>query len=159
MDVDVDIDVDHADSSGAFKVLSIQAIAAFMMGFGWGGLGVIRGWGMPAVVGAVAGVGFGGGMMWLLARMLRWIYGMQSSGTLPLAAALDEEAIVHVVVPAGRAGRGQVRVVIGDRLRYYSAVTDGPAIDSRVPVRVTEINEDNTVTVVPLQNELPPAGS
>jgi hypothetical protein len=27
---------DHTDSSSAFKVLSLQAIAAFLMGFGWG---------------------------------------------------------------------------------------------------------------------------
>ncbi|NTV94050.1 MAG: DUF3108 domain-containing protein, partial [Thiobacillus sp.] len=33
----------HTDSSSAFKILSLQAVAAFLMGFGWGGLGIVRG--------------------------------------------------------------------------------------------------------------------
>src|SRR5262245_46747336 len=42
-------DVHHGDSSEAFKVFSIQSIAAFAMGFGWGGLGAFRGqdWTFP----------------------------------------------------------------------------------------------------------------
>ena len=35
-------------STYAFKVLSVQAIAAFLMGFGWGGLGAFRGGGRTA---------------------------------------------------------------------------------------------------------------
>ena len=32
----------HSDSAGAFKLLSIQGIVAFIMGFGWGGLAAPR---------------------------------------------------------------------------------------------------------------------
>src|SRR5690606_2986536 len=35
-DIDIDIDLDHGDPTDAFKVLSIQSVAAFLMGFGWG---------------------------------------------------------------------------------------------------------------------------
>ena len=51
LDLDFDTDhdgvVEHADSSEAFKVLSIQTLAAFAMGFGWGGLAAYRGSGWP----------------------------------------------------------------------------------------------------------------
>ena len=46
-DVDVDVDlgdaVESGDSTEAFNLLSIQSIAAFFMGFGWGGLGGLIG--------------------------------------------------------------------------------------------------------------------
>jgi hypothetical protein len=59
VDVDFDVDVgdvdaisetggDPGDSTQAFKALSVQAIAAFVMGFGWAGLGALSGlgWGL-----------------------------------------------------------------------------------------------------------------
>jgi hypothetical protein len=48
-DIDGDIDGDFDDSDHAFKVLSIQSITAFMMGFGWGGLGGFKGAGWSVV--------------------------------------------------------------------------------------------------------------
>lgn len=162
MDVDMDgggdVDVDHADPGDAFKILSIQAIAAFAMGFGWGGLAVVRGLGMPALFGIPAGAVTGAGMVWILGKLLAWMYRMQASGTLPVAAALHEQATVHIQVPAQRQGKGSIRVVIGDRQRYYHAVTDGEMIDSYTQVRVTEINDDSSVTVERLRTELPPRG-
>lgn len=158
LDVDVDVDFDHGDSSAAFRVLSIQAIAAFLMGFGWGGLTAVRGWGLPALIGVLVGIATGSAMVWLLAKLLAWIYSMQSSGSMPIAAALLEEATVYISIPAARQGKGSVRVVVGDRQRYYHAVTDSDAIDSRSRVLVTDINEDNSVTVERLPSQLPPSG-
>ena len=45
-----DADAGFDDSGDAFQILSIQTMAAFMMGFGWGGLGAFRGSGLPVVV-------------------------------------------------------------------------------------------------------------
>ena len=88
--------------------------------------------------------------MWLLARMFRFIMGMQVSGNVSTAWALEEVGTAYTHIPGGRSGRGQIRVVINERLRYLQAVTDGDAIDTATRVRVTEINEDNSVTVVAL---------
>jgi hypothetical protein len=151
-------DLHHADSSESFKILSIQAIAAFLMGFGWTGLGVVRGWALPAIVGAGAGFVGGGAMMWILGRMLRWIARLQSSGTLPFEAALYEEGVVYVTVPAGRQGRGTVRVVVNERMQFYPAVTERAALATGTPVRITAVNEDHTLTVERVTPELPAAG-
>jgi len=150
---------DHTDSSTAFKILSIQAIAAFLMGFGWGGLGVVRGWGMPVLAGIGVGVVTGSGMMWILGKLLAWIARMQSSGTLSMESALFEEGVVYVTVPERRLGRGEVRVVVNDRMQYYPAVTDGAALDSQTTVRITAINEDHTLTVERVTPVLPASGA
>lgn len=147
-------DLDHGDSGSAFRILSIQAIGAFLMGFGWGGLGAYRGWGLPVVASVPVGFVVGSAMVWVLGRLLRWIAGLQSSGTVAISAALYEEGVVYTAIPGDHSGRGVVRVVVDDRLRYYNAVTGGDAIESQARVRVTEINPDNTVTVTRVEEGL-----
>jgi hypothetical protein len=149
---------DHTDSGTAFKILSIQAIAAFLMGFGWGGLGAVRGWGLPVIAGVGVGLVTGSGMMWMLGKMLTFIARMQSSGTLPMESALYEEGVVYVTVPARRGGHGSVRVVVDERMQYYSAVTEGDALATGTTVRVTGINQDHTLTVERAVPELPAPG-
>lgn len=147
-------DVDHADSGAQFKLLSVQAVSAFLMGFGWGGLGAYRGWGLPPLLSVPVGVALGVALMWILGRLLRWVAGLQSSGTVEPAAALYEEGTVYNAIPARGGGRGVVRVVVSDRLRYYSAVSEGEPIESQARVRVTAVNDDNTVTVTRIEDDL-----
>jgi hypothetical protein len=150
---------DHTDSSTAFKILSLQVVAAFLMGFGWGGLGVVRGWGMPVLAGIGVGIVTGSGMAWILGKLLLWIARMQSSGTQSMETALYEEGVVYVGIPAQRHGRGVVRVVVDERMQYYPAVTDGAALDTQAPVRITAINDDHTLTVERVTPELPAPGA
>ena len=157
------LDADHGDlghdhSSGAFKFLSLQAISALAMGFGWGGLGAYRGTGLPALIAVPVGLAIGLGMMWMLGWLLAWIARMQVSGTVGIAGALDEEGVVYTDIPARRAGRGTVRLVISDRMRYYQAVTDGEALTTSTAVRVVGINDDNTLTVAPRSRGQLPEG-
>lgn len=153
--VDVDFDADVAadaaegsDSTAAFKVLSIQAIAAFLMGFGWGGLGAFSGSGWSPTVSVLVALAAGLAMMWVLGVLLRFVYGMQSTGNVPMYQALEAEGRVYAQIPAAGAGKGEVRVVIGDRERYYKATSDGAALPTGARVRVVSVNEDdNSVTV------------
>ena len=147
IDIDVDIDTDAGDSSEAFKVLSLQSIAAFMMGFGWGGLGGLRGTGWSLTMSAAFGVAAGAGMVWLLGKMLEAIYRLQSSGNISITQALDREGTVYNAIPAHGQGKGRIRLVIDDRERFYKAITDGEALASHHRVRVLRINDDNSVTV------------
>lgn len=156
--IDADLDAGGGDSGGgagdiddstaAFKVLSLQAISAFLMGFGWGGLGAYRGSGWSPTVAVIVGLVTGVGMMWLLGSMLRMLFRLQSSGNLPIYQALEAEGSVYAQIPAAGEGKGEVRVVIGDRERYYRAITAGSAIPTGAKVRVVSVNEDdNSVTV------------
>ena len=148
MDADADFDAhDAVDSTDAFQVLSFQTIATFLMGFGWAGLGGFRGAGLGVGRSVLFGIAAGSGMVWLLAKLLKLVYGFQSSGTVSIKDALGTEGHVYLQIPGQRQGRGQVRLVIGDRQRYFNAVTDEDAIDSKSQVKIIEVNDDNTVTV------------
>jgi hypothetical protein len=86
-------------------------------------------------------------MVWLLAKLLRTIYGLQSSGNVPLYHALEAEGTVYAGVPAVGRGMGQVRVIIDDREVFYRAVSDGDALPRDEKIRVVAINDDDSVTV------------
>ena len=152
-DAGADVDVDTveageaADSTSAFKVLSVQAIAAFLGGFGWGGLGALQGAGWSPATSALVGLASGVAMMWVLGKLLMFIYGLQSSGNVPLYHALESEGSVYARIPAAGEGKGRVRVVIDDRARFYKAITEGEALPRDAKVRVVSINDDNSVTV------------
>jgi hypothetical protein len=137
----------HSDSGHDFQILSVQSIAAFMMGFGWGALAGYRAmhWEIPASLafGCVAG----GGMVYLLAILLKGMADLQSSGTVSIEGAAGREGDVYVKVPADQKGGGQVRVNIGDRQRIFNAISSGEELPSGTRIRVLKVNSDNTVTV------------
>jgi len=140
-------DAHHGDPGDAFKALSLQGILAFAMGFGWVGLGALKGtgWSWPTSLGvAVAG---GVAMVWLLGVLLKGIYDLQSSGNIPLEAALDHSGTVYANVPARGQGRGQVKLTVNQHQRIYNAVSDDAPIETNTAVRVVKVNEDRTLTV------------
>ncbi len=147
VDADVDADSDGSDSTDAFKLLSIQSIAAFLMGFGWGGVSGIIGldWGLPLSL--LLGVGFGVALVWLLGLLMKAVYGLQSSGNIRIGDAIGLQGTVYAQVPAKGQGKGQVRLVIENRARMYNAASDGESISTNTAVRVIRINDDNTLTV------------
>jgi hypothetical protein len=147
-DVDADVDGDFDDSDHAFKVLSIQSITAFMMGFGWGGLGGLKGAGWSIVNSVAFGVVAGVGMVWMLAKLMQGIYHLQSSGNVPIESTLDAEGSVYVAIPPHGEGKGQVRLIVGNHERFYQAVTDDlEALESRERIRVIGVNDDNSLNV------------
>jgi membrane protein implicated in regulation of membrane protease activity len=142
------VDVHHGDSSEAFKALSVQGIAAFFMGFGWGGLGGLKGteWGwtgamLSALIGGVA-------MVWLLGLLLKAVYDLQSSGNFKIENAIGVEGSVYANIPGHGEGRGQVKIVIDDRQRIFNAVSEGESLPSNTNVRIVKVNDDNTLTVI-----------
>lgn len=147
-DVDIDVDIDGGDSTAAFSFISIQSIAAFIMGFGWGGLIGFKTFGWDVPMSVLSGLAFGMLLMWLLGLMLKAIYNLQSSGTVNPKDAIGMEAMVYANVPANGDGRGKVRVVIRDRARIYNAITEGDSLNSNSRVRVTRVDSDNTLTVI-----------
>jgi hypothetical protein len=98
-------------------------------------------------VSVLLGLAAGSCTVWVLAKLLRLVYDLQSSGTVSIRDALGTEGQVYTQIPGRREGRGQVRLVIGDRQRYFNAVTDDDSIETKSRVRIIEVNDDNTVTV------------
>jgi len=140
-------DTDSGDSTHSFQFLSIQSIAAFIMGFGWAGFAGLKGthW-SPMMVNLVAIAG-GAGMVYLLAMLLRGMSELQTSGTISLNSAIGQEGDVYVTVP-GDGRRGQVRLTVQGRQRIYDAVTQGEELPTGARIRAMKANGDNTLTIV-----------
>lgn len=152
LDLDVDSNHDglpdhHGDPTEAFKVLSIQAFAAFAMGFGWGGLAAFHGsrWTMgPSVL---VGAAMGAGTVWLMCMVFRGVYAMQASGNVDIQRAIGQRGTIEVLVPGTGRGQGRVTLVMGDKQRSFYAVTQGDDLPTNTPVVITAVNEDNTLSV------------
>lgn len=140
-------DVDFSDSDYAFRLLSIQTIGTFIMGFGWGGLAAYKGIPLDVAPSIVIGTLVGAAFVWLLTSLLRFANGLQSSGTVSIRHAIGREGDVYVNIPANNSGSGQVRMTLNDRQRIWNAVTAGEAIATGTRVRVAKVNSDNTLTV------------
>ncbi len=151
IDADADFDIgdggEHLDPGYSFELLSVQAIAAFLMGFGWAGLGGLNGAGWGVTGSIASGVVGGVAMTWVLAMLLRWMYSLESTGNVSIQMALGVEGEVYANLPARGEGHGQVRIVVDSRQRIYNAVSDGDAIPTGSRIRVTEVNSDRTLTV------------
>lgn len=147
-DAPIDEGMDHAESSSILRFLSLQTITAFCMGFGWGGLLGLEtlGYGVGASVGMAVAMGIG--FAWFIVWCFTLMYAMGSSGNISISEALGCEGVSASRIPAGGEKTGRVRLTIGDRQRAYGARTEGDEIHMNVRVRVTRINNDNTVTVV-----------
>ncbi len=146
-DVDLGADVDAGDSTHSFELLSVQSVAAFLMGFGWGGVGGLIGFDWSFPMSMLTGAAFGAGMVWLLGILMKAMYDLSSSGNVNIQDAVGTEGTVYTNVPAKGDGRGQVRVVVNTRARFYNAVSDGDAIVTNSSVRIVRVNDDHTLTV------------
>jgi hypothetical protein len=135
----------HDDS--AFRIISLQSIATFLMGAGWGGIGAFRGSGLSMPVSLIVATVCGVGMVYLFAWLMKGVYDLQTSGNIAPSRLVDHEGQVDVTVPGQRSGLGTVRLVINNRQRMLTAVSEHEPIERGARVRVVRINPDNTVSV------------
>ena len=148
-------DFDHSpdgavgDSVEGLKLLSVRAIVAFLVGFGWtGGLMLVRGIPMVATVAVAFGVGLI--FMGVIFVTMRLLMSLRSDGTLDYRNAIGCTGRVYVTIPAGRAGEGQVEIMIQGRLTTAHALTDSRhALSPQTSVIVTAVENGNLLVVSP----------
>jgi hypothetical protein len=120
LDIDVDIPDDvHSSGIGLF---SSQTIAAFFLGFGWGGVIGLK-LGLHLLIAIFIAFNLGGLLMVLMYLMLVGLLSLQSSGNLDYGKAVGTTGEVYATIPANRAGRGQIQVMISGRLSTVDAET------------------------------------
>lgn len=122
-DLDHSPDGDHTGSTEAVKLLSIRAITAFFVGFGWAGA-LFLGNGAPILAAMIVAVVFGCVFMAIIFLMMRALVSLKADGTLDYANAIGQSGHVYVTIPARRAGQGQVEIMLQGRLITVLAVTD-----------------------------------
>jgi hypothetical protein len=153
--LDADMEVSDVGEGGASGILSIRTIGAFFTGFGWSGAAMLQaghGTGAATFVGIVVGSIF----MALIFYLMAYLHSLRQEGTINYANAVGKIGSVYLPVPPHRKGIGQIEVLVQGRLKIVQAISDSDKkIGNRVAVRVTELVDEQTILVEPLENESP----
>lgn len=144
-------DADHAPSGGAesaVKFLSLRAMVAFAVGFGWAGVLFLgEGRSLTSTIGIAVFTGLM--FMLLIYAVMRFMFSLKADGTLDYQNALGKSGKVYVTIPASRSGDGQIEILVQGRLITATAVTDhAQPLIPHVFVTVTAV-EGNTLVVSP----------
>ena len=142
-DTDFDADVD---------MYTFRNVVNFFLGFGWTAIllqGQIKSKALLLVVSVAVGIALVALVMWLF----KWLSSMQQSGNINVyRAAVGCQGKVYLTIPAERAGEGKVQITIQGAVREYNAITDGDAIKTGTPIKVTEVIDTNTLLVEELNS-------
>jgi hypothetical protein len=153
LDVDLDMDLDHADHPGAeFGWLSIQSVSAFFLGYGWIGFAAYRFLNVGFSGAAVIGVGAGVGVAWLMVWLLRSFLKLQNNTNVSIAQARGMVGEVYVTVPVPGTGRGEVVLVINNSTHTYFAIQEGDEdttpITTHTRVKVRDVDLAGNMLIV-----------
>ena len=115
-------DVSAADTAD-LQFFSFRSVIAFLTTFGWMGVSLCN-TGLHTALVTVIAFACGVVVMLAVALMMRAIYRLQSNGTADIRDALGVSATVYMTVPAARAGKGKVNLMLADSYVEREAVTD-----------------------------------
>jgi hypothetical protein len=144
-------DVTHAGHGGGevLQLFSLRALAAAVAAFGLAGLGARAG-GLP-VWAALGGAALGGvaaliAVAWLMRSLLR----LESDGTVRIAQAVGQSAVVYLRIPGSGEGAGKVQLSLQNRTVELQAVTSQAAqLPTGTDVIIVDVVGPETVEVVP----------
>lgn len=149
MDGDGVADVDMDDPGAEAKLISLQTIAAFMVGFGWIGLVAFRAMELGFLLSVLAGTGAGFAVGYMIYQITRSMMKLQSDANLRLSRVVGLEAPVYIAIPPRDAGSGRIVVVYHDSQHELPACQLGDEpIPTNTTVRIVSVDESGgTVTV------------
>lgn len=145
-DADGDADGGLADSDVSFTVLTFQGVTAFFMMFGLTGLALSKEFNVRAATAIGGGMLVGVFAVWLIAKVMSMMRGLQSSGTIEMKNAIGEKGSIYLTIPPG--GTGKARVTVQGRLLVLNALAkSGEEIKTGAQIEVVEITGDNVLVV------------
>ncbi len=132
---------------GGFHILTLRTVMAFFVSFGWMGVSLANGTIAPWAQMLIS-IGFGLGMMVLVAFLMWGIYRLQADGTADNHNALGSSGTVYLTVPAERVGHGKVNVMLQGAYVERDAVTDEKeSLPYGAEVVVVGVSGENTLVV------------
>jgi hypothetical protein len=146
-EMNTDGSMDGHDGHGWAAYLSLRAISATLLGFGFGGAYLDRiglALGIAMLGGLCLGLLIGAGYMALVGSLNR----LHSVGSIfRLVDALSHTGTVYLPIPGESAGPGEIQVAFGGRSHNVAAFTEGPALPVGAFVRVVGLHGENALTV------------
>lgn len=148
---------DASDHPSGLGILSTRAITAFFTGFGWVGA-IASGQGLAWHVSGTAGAVAGAVMLFIMVKLMQFMYGLRHSGTINYQHCVGNEAEVYLRIPAANSGHGQVTTTVQGRFRVIDARTkDLELIPRNQRVRVLAVLDASTLLVTADLSEALPA--
>lgn len=156
LDVHADTHLDghgHAHEAGStiFSMLSIRTVTAAFAFFGLGGLAA-NSIGLSTLVSLPIAIVAGFLALYIVAWIMRVLYGLRSEGNVYIECALGSHGTVYLAIPGEEAGLGKVLVNVQDRTMEYDARTTHGPLATGTPVVVVDIVDSNTVQVEPAES-------
>ena len=153
-DVDTGFDTEVADATveGGTNLYTFRNFVNFILGFGWSAILLQEKiTSVPVLI--IVSVIIGAALVALVMYLFKWLSSMQQSGNINVyKAAAGCSGTVYLTIPAERKGEGKVQITINNSVREYNAVTDGDALKTGTPIRVTEVINAGTLLVEPLES-------
>jgi len=145
---------DEACSSGSnsiFRIFTVRGIVAFFALGGWAGLAALAA-GVPTFWSVWISL-FAGVMALLVSYfVVQLALRMQESGNVNIKNALSQSGEVYIRIPALRAEKGKVMVLVQERLMEMDAVTDCEHdLAPKSKVEVVDIAEQDCLVVRPVK--------
>ncbi len=112
---------DSHDSS--LQLISLQGVMGFFLMFGTVGFTMNRLAGAGALLSVLVSSAAGFATMWLTAKLLSSLMGLQSDGTVDIRNCIGREGTVYQRILPG--GTGKVQIVVQNRLMEYEAISQG----------------------------------
>ncbi len=137
-------------SEGEVGILSLRAISAFVLGFGWIGAISLEN-GFSLMISVIFGSLTGGALMGTVTLVMYALHRMKASGTLKYENAVGSVGTVYLPIPARQQGAGKVEAYIQGRMVIVPAYTrHAERIGNQERVRIIEMVDSRTVMVEPL---------
>ena len=152
------IGADHHDDIGGgeidegnFKWISKQAIAGFMMMFGWVGLSCIKEFALSRITTTLIAMTAGFISFFITGLLFRIARKLHSTGTVfSIDEAIGKEAEIYQQIPKG--GSGKVTVSIQNFTHEIDAISlTKEGLDSFTKVQIIKKANNHTVVVAPLK--------
>jgi membrane protein implicated in regulation of membrane protease activity len=141
-------DVDHGHGGYFFGVLSFRSVVAALAVFGLAGMAMLTG-GYSQAASLVAAVAGGAAALFLVAWLMRFLYGLRDDGTVHMERAVGHRGTVYLSIPGEHAGQGKVFLNLQNRTVECQAVTSKGALPTGSQVVVVGIVGPNVVEVEP----------
>lgn len=165
--VDSDVDVAGIDadlindegflSLGGLRVLTLRSVLAFLSAGSC--LALALSYTMNQWLALLLGV-LGGALMGIsIALGFHFVLKLQASGNINYKKAVGLVGTVYLRIPPKRAGKGKINITLQERFVDVDAVTDEEEmIDTGLPVKVVEVEDDNTMVVKRYRAKKPQKG-
>jgi len=148
-DFDGDGNVDYHDMhhGDGMRLFSVRGIVAFLAVLGWTGLTMLKS-SAGLWVAIPVSVAAGAAAMLIIAYLFRLFFKLQSDGTANISNAVGASGSVYLTIPALRAEKGKISIMLQGRLSEIEAVTDdSKPIASGAEIEVTGVADQNTLIV------------